>query len=212
MVTFNANPGAWNAGTPSFAGSTNKTLLLNTSTGTDGFGGQFTGNFVRVGSRANQLIGAASNNTAPTFAQTSFAFGGNSNMLSLGTSGREFVSLTFDYIFNGQESTPGSHNWQVQLIRYLSDGSFDSTFSPISLTPMITGLSPTLSSFSTNEVFVAALMGGERYGFRVTLDEPGTLSASNNTALGFNNVVVRAAVPYELETGIGLGAVGLLFL
>ena len=210
LATFNAPPMEWTAGTNIFAGSTNATTTMNTSTGTSGFDSQFTGDFVRVGSRLNQAIGAINNTAVNAFAQTSFAFGDTADMPNLGSSpDLQFVSLSFDYVFDGQEATPNTHNWQVSLIRYLSDGTLDGSFTPVSMTANITGLTPSKTSFETNEVFVSALSGGQRYGFRVTLNEVGPLSATNNTALGFDNIVVRAAVPYELETGLGLGAVGL---
>jgi len=211
LITFNAAPEQWTAGTSTFAGDTNAITVLNTSTGTSGFDGQFTGKFVRVGSRSNRAIGNTSNTASNAFAQTSFMFGDDdTNMKSLGSSPNlQFVSLFFDYVFDGQESSPNTHNWQVSLIRYLGDGSLDGSFTPVPMTTTITGLTPSKTSFETNEVFVSALSGGQRYGFRVTLNEVGPLSATNNTALGFDNIVVRAAVPYEMETGLGLGAVGL---
>jgi len=174
---------------------------LDNSAGAFGFDNQFgTERFVSLGANPSQTI-PQSVSTGNSIVRTLFSFS-TTGLSTLGTDpSRPFVSLVFDYVFDGV-NTGDVDQWQVLFLEYNPGGTLKGS-TPLALQST---LSPTKTTFGTADIFVST---AGLYGFQVILNETLDSPSTSNTALGFNNIVVRSAVPYELETGLGLGAVGL---
>ncbi|NJK60194.1 MAG: hypothetical protein HC918_08110 [Oscillatoriales cyanobacterium SM2_1_8] len=173
----------------SFNNAVDPGATLNTTATPDGFGNRFASTFVSIGHNNGSTAITAGGSPRPGISRVAAP----SRQIAV-TAAEPFVTLTFDYAFQG--NNPGSVNsWSVVL----------QNVATLNVQSFLSGQTALMNG-SVSIVDLAPPPGNYQLEFEL-LEGNGCC----NTALGFNNVVVTTQVPYELEAGAGLGVLALGF-